>query len=145
MKLWAKQRKLNSPFSGTLSSYGYTLLLLFYAVHIAHPPLLPNLQPSHSVPRYIHSQNVTTIPLPSSWQSLNPRSIAQILREFFGYFAHGFNYARFGISLARGIQPKEQNGWMIEDAFDRARNVAQSVTRDGLYTIRGEFFELQSC
>lgn len=37
-------RKINSPYRGTLSSYGYTLLVLFFLIHIQSPPVLPNLQ-----------------------------------------------------------------------------------------------------
>lgn len=37
-------RKINSPYSGTLSSYGYVLLVIFFLVHVKNPPILPNLQ-----------------------------------------------------------------------------------------------------
>lgn len=37
-------RKINSPYSGTLSSYGYVLLVIYFLVHVKNPPVLPNLQ-----------------------------------------------------------------------------------------------------
>ena len=37
-------RKINSPYKGTLSSYGYVLLVIYFLVHVKHPPVLPNLQ-----------------------------------------------------------------------------------------------------
>jgi len=42
VKLWAKRRKINSPFqNGTLSSYSYTLMVVHYLQRLN---LLPNLQ-----------------------------------------------------------------------------------------------------
>lgn len=46
VKAWSKKRKINTPYHGTLSSYGYVLMVLHYLVNIANPPVLPNLQAS---------------------------------------------------------------------------------------------------
>lgn len=34
LKVWTKRRKLNSPYTGTLSSYGYTLMVLFFLAQV---------------------------------------------------------------------------------------------------------------
>ena len=59
IKHWTKMRNINSPYSGwgrarrrnalravagTLSSYAYHLLLIFYLQAQVDPPVLPNLQ-----------------------------------------------------------------------------------------------------
>ncbi|KAF2473404.1 PAP/OAS1 substrate-binding domain-containing protein [Lindgomyces ingoldianus] len=44
IKSWAKRRKINSSYSGTLSSYGWVLMVLHYLVNVASPPVCPNLQ-----------------------------------------------------------------------------------------------------
>lgn len=44
VKSWAKRRKINSSYSGTLSSYGWVLMVLHYLVNVASPPVCPNLQ-----------------------------------------------------------------------------------------------------
>lgn len=44
VKAWAKRRKINSPYHGTLSSYGYVLMVLHYLANIVDPPVIPNLQ-----------------------------------------------------------------------------------------------------
>lgn len=44
VKSWAKRRKINSSYSGTLSSYGWVLMVLHYLVNVAQPPVCPNLQ-----------------------------------------------------------------------------------------------------
>ena len=46
VKAWSKKRKINTPYHGTLSSYGYVLMVLHYLVNIASPPVVPNLQTS---------------------------------------------------------------------------------------------------
>jgi len=44
VKHWAKLRGINSPYRGTLSSYGYVLMMLHYLVNVAQPFVCPNLQ-----------------------------------------------------------------------------------------------------
>lgn len=41
VKVWTKRRKINNPYRGTLSSYGYVLLVIQFLCHIKQPPLLP--------------------------------------------------------------------------------------------------------
>ncbi|KAH8601594.1 hypothetical protein B0O99DRAFT_196068 [Bisporella sp. PMI_857] len=44
VKHWAKVRGINTPYRGTLSSYGYVLMVLHYLVNITQPFVCPNLQ-----------------------------------------------------------------------------------------------------
>ncbi|KAK1826752.1 Poly(A) RNA polymerase protein cid1 [Podospora conica] len=44
VKHWAKVRRINSPYRGTLSSYGYVLMMLHYLINVAKPFVCPNLQ-----------------------------------------------------------------------------------------------------
>ena len=44
VKAWAKLREINSPYRGTLSSYGYVLMVLHFLANVAFPPVVPNLQ-----------------------------------------------------------------------------------------------------
>ena len=44
VKAWASRRKINSPYNGTLSSYGYVLMVLHFLVNVARPNVCPNLQ-----------------------------------------------------------------------------------------------------
>ena len=44
IKLWAGRRKINSGYNGTLSSYGYVLMVLHFLVNVTQPPVCPNLQ-----------------------------------------------------------------------------------------------------
>ena len=44
VKYWTKRRKIARPRYGTLCSYGYVLMILYYLTHVTQPPVLPNLQ-----------------------------------------------------------------------------------------------------
>jgi terminal uridylyltransferase len=129
VKHWAKARDINTPYRGTLSSYGYVLMVLHYLINIAEPFVCPNLQelaPGNDpnlTPQQIEetvlckgrdirfwrdereifrlaSQNVLT---------QNKDSTGCLLRGFFEYFAHntqmstsgrrGFDWGRDVLSL----------------------------------------------
>jgi terminal uridylyltransferase len=44
VKSWAKIRDINTPYYGTLSSYGYVLMVLHFLMNVVVPPVIPNLQ-----------------------------------------------------------------------------------------------------
>ncbi|KAI0060138.1 PAP/OAS1 substrate-binding domain-containing protein, partial [Artomyces pyxidatus] len=167
LKVWCKRRKINSPYKGTLSSYGYVLLVIYFLVHVKNPPVLPNLQqmpplrPISPGDTHIGSHNTWFFDdidlLRQRWASANTDSVGQLLIDFFKYFARDFSYNTGVASIRAGFIKKDSKGWQndldpvrykdarernrlcIEDPFESDFNVARCVTRDGLYTIRGEF------
>ena len=138
IKAWSKKRKINSSYHGTLSSYGYTLMVLHYLVNIAQPPVLPNLQRMReafedelSVKEKILDgydiqffRNEAAIMDLSERKLLtkNSESIGSLLRGFFHYFAEhgyhspfgGFQWTHDTLSLRTtgGILPKQAKGWV---------------------------------
>ncbi|KAI9508040.1 hypothetical protein F5148DRAFT_1368071 [Russula earlei] len=167
LKVWCKRRKINSPYEGTLSSYGYVLLVIYFLVHVKNPPVLPNLQqmppmrPISHDDTHIGGYNTWFFDdielLRQRWQSANTDSIGQLLIDFFKYFSRDFSYNTGVASIRAGLLKKESKGWQndldparykdarernrfcIEDPFETGFNVARCVTREGLYAIRGEF------
>ncbi|KAL7424383.1 hypothetical protein Q5752_000065 [Cryptotrichosporon argae] len=168
LKVWAKRRRINSPYRGTLSSYGITLMVLFFLVHVKQPPVLPNLQriapvrPITEEEMMLEGRNVYFFDdvemLRQEWSSVNFESVGELLVDFFRYFSHDFQFNTMVLSLRAGALTKESKGWTndidvgglnemardrnrlcIEDPFEISYNVARTVTKDGLYTIRGEF------
>ncbi|PHH92395.1 hypothetical protein CDD83_7576 [Cordyceps sp. RAO-2017] len=129
VKHWAKVRGINSGYRGTLSSYGFVLMVLHYLVNVAKPFVCPNLQqlapppPSNPSLAEIEStlwcrgcniqfwRNETELLQLSASNRLNcsRESIGQLLRGFFEYFAHsgvltnglgkGFDWGRDVLSL----------------------------------------------
>ncbi|SCV73090.1 BQ2448_7015 [Microbotryum intermedium] len=169
VKVWTKRRKINNPYRGTLSSYGYVLLVIHFLTHVKSPPVLPNLQrlpPPRSISaeeRQFQGHDVYFFDdlesLPRVWQTANVETVGELLIDFFRYYAKDFMYHHHVLSFRSeyGILTKEAKGWntdveydpdvivrdlhklCIEDPFQLNYNVARTVTKDGLYTIRGEF------
>jgi len=110
VKAWAKRRKINSSYSGTLSSYGWVLMVLHYLVNIAQPPVCPNLQ-SHWRPpasmtdiqglekmfkdttiagyvvRFWRNEDEILHAARSGQLTRNNMSVGALLRGFFQYYA----------------------------------------------------------
>ncbi|CAD6585977.1 MAG: hypothetical protein TREMPRED_004293 [Tremellales sp. Tagirdzhanova-0007] len=167
LKVWAKRRRINSPYRGTLSSYGFTLMVLYYLVHVKQPPVLPNLQriapvrPLTEEQVMLEGRNVYFFDdvetLRQEWSSINYETVGELLIDFFRFFSHDFQFNNSVLSLRAGPLTKESKGWVndidvgglnelardrnrlcIEDPFEITYNVARTVTKDGLYTLRGE-------
>ncbi|KAJ7058231.1 hypothetical protein C8F01DRAFT_990961 [Mycena amicta] len=166
LKVWSKRRKINSPYKGTLSSYGYVLLVIYFLVHVKNPPVLPNLQqmpplrPISKEDTHVAGYNTWFFDdielLRTRWHSENNESVAELLVDFFRYFARDFSYNTGVASIRAGLLKKSSKGWQndltsryhdsrernrlcIEDPFELDFNVGRCVTKDGIYTIRGEF------
>ncbi|XP_006455572.1 hypothetical protein AGABI2DRAFT_210004, partial [Agaricus bisporus var. bisporus H97] len=137
LKIWSKRRKINSPYKGTLSSYGYVLLVIYFLVHVKNPPVLPNLQqmpplrPINKDDTTLNGYNVwffdDTDILCQRWQSENTESVAELhvftfsphpptdlsprLIDFFRYFSRDFSYNTGVASIRAGLLKKDAKGW----------------------------------
>lgn len=129
VKHWAKVRGINTSYRGTLSSYGYVLMVLHYLINVAQPSVCPNLQAMappvdpHLRPEQVENtticqgryvwfwKNEDEIKAAAKQGSLtqNRDSIGHLLRGFFEYYAQsnmmstghmrGFDWGRDVISL----------------------------------------------
>ncbi|UKZ56412.1 hypothetical protein TrVGV298_010248 [Trichoderma virens] len=130
-------RGINSGYRGTLSSYGYVLMVLHYLVNVAQPFVCPNLQQLAPAP----PNNLTSAEIQSTiscrgyniqfWRNeeeiirlasqnqlnRNTESIGHLLRGFFEYFAQT---GMMSNGLSRG--------------FDWGRNVISLRTHGGILT-----------
>lgn len=128
IKSWAKRRKINSSYSGTLSSYGYVLMVLHYLVNIARPPVLPNLQheaEADGVPPtivdghevcFFDREDIIETRASQGVVTQNKESLGNLLVGFFRYYAvnsGGFFWTRDVLSLRSqgGLLSKDQKGW----------------------------------
>ncbi|KZF21192.1 hypothetical protein L228DRAFT_269587 [Xylona heveae TC161] len=141
IKTWAKRRQINTPYHGTLSSYGYVLMILHYLANIAQPPVVPNLQlawksPSHgswgssletetSVDgydvRFWRAEDEIKRLADKGMLTHNKQPLGLLLREFFAYYAHtgadipghGFTWGTDVLSLRTpgGLLTKQDKGW----------------------------------
>ncbi|GAW20735.1 hypothetical protein ANO14919_102460 [Xylariales sp. No.14919] len=153
VKHWAKARGINTPYRGTLSSYGYVLMVLHYLVNVVEPFVCPNLQelapPDPSLPPHAlegittcQGHNVRFWRDEQAIQSLaqqgqlnqNHDSLGALLRGFFEYYAQsnmmvtlpkkGFNWGKDVISL------RTHDGLLskVEKRWTEAKTVIQPQT-----------------
>lgn len=79
LKVWSKRRKINSPYQGTLSSYGYVLLVIYFLVHVKNPAVLPNLQ--QMPPLRPIAQEDTHLGGHNTWSVTSLHSITTLILE----------------------------------------------------------------
>ncbi|KAJ3493525.1 hypothetical protein NLG97_g4677 [Lecanicillium saksenae] len=133
IKHWAKVRGINSGYRGTLSSYGYVLMVLHYLVNIASPFVCPNLQhvgppeeqrmcKGYNVKFWRDEQMIVQLARDNRINQ-NQQTIGYLLRGFFEYYAQngslstvpgrGFDWGRDVLSLRSpgGLLTKQEKGW----------------------------------
>ena len=137
VKAWSKKRKINTPYHGTLSSYGYVLMVLHYLVNVANPPVVPNLQISplmlqdemsakevslegYNIKFFRNEEKILEL-AHQGQLTFNEESLGSLLRGFFRYFAQqgygspsgGFAWSQDTLSLRTmgGIISKQAKGW----------------------------------
>lgn len=149
IKHWAKNRQLNSPQDGTLSSYGF-LLSLIHFLQRRPVPVLPCLQ--QLPPDWMGQPTVS--PCPSVWatsidgskcnvyflqpnrqqmQLLNSKAaenketVAQLLMEYFRYFAWTFETRNDVVSIRRWSSPAQPPAQHQHHHHHHQGNVQQNV------------------
>lgn len=174
IKWWAKRRHINNPYRGTLSSYGYALIVLHYLINIVKPPVLPNLQtfpvpddtPASEIIFEDDSEETFDIWFYKGVEELekskNTMEIGELLKGFFEYYAHTFQWGREVVSIrtAGGLMTKQEKGWVtavirpgraensevknrylfaVEDPFETEHNVSRTCNGPGVNRIKEEF------
>ncbi|KAK9729517.1 hypothetical protein K7432_000202 [Basidiobolus ranarum] len=164
VKHWAKSRQINEPYLGTLSSYAYVLMIIFVLQQRGVLPCLQEIYEGEKKEVMVDGydayffDNITD--LPKHWQSQNNETLGELLYEFFRYYASDFSYYGSVLSVRTGqVINKEEKGWTseatresgpsahvqdrywvcIEDPFEITHNLGRPVSKNSLYTIRGEF------
>ncbi|KAH0556976.1 hypothetical protein GP486_005235 [Trichoglossum hirsutum] len=137
VKAWAKKRRINSPYHGTLSSYGYVLMVMHYLLNVASPPVLINLQHAWKFSerefllggglcegydiRFWCDEEEIKRQASLGQITRNTQHIGALLRGFFEYYSHqgahvaknGFVWNSNAISIRTpgGLLPKQAKGW----------------------------------
>ncbi|GAB1197286.1 hypothetical protein APSETT444_006579 [Aspergillus pseudonomiae] len=147
VKMWAKARKINSPYHGTLCSYGYILMVIHYLMNVVNPPLVPNLQllgrlsPTHSSTtgpnKYdVHFLKNETELRRRAWYNMaygNQQSAGELLHGFFAYYgsqckttpSSSFNWVQDIVSIRTqgGILSKLEKGWNTARTDEHGRRL----------------------
>ena len=132
VKMWAKARKINTPYYGTLSSYGYTLMVLHFLMNVATPPVIPNLQHLKKDNddwlnvkpelfegldiRFMNDERRIEHEAATGGMTNNRESLGALLRRFFWYYSdakNGFDWKYDVVSIRTkgGVISKQSKKW----------------------------------
>jgi terminal uridylyltransferase len=137
VKSWVKRRKINSSYSGTLSSYGFVLMVLHYLVNVANPPVLPNLQQAWRPHNNCTAHSVDSAQI-EGWEvdfwrreeeiinaakhgvlTKNKQTLGALLAGFFQYYSSQGGYPSFhwmgdvlSLRTKGGLLSKAEKGWV---------------------------------
>ena len=160
VKAWTKRRKINSPYHGTLSSYGYVLMVLHYLINIVRPPIVPNLQSGpyqgdglvvdgYDVRFWRDEHEIQRLAAVGELTQNRSDTVGSLLRGFFKYYAHpsdgGFQWNSDVLSLRTpgGLLRKEDKGWTGAKTVTVESNVpgedAKEVRHRYLFAIEDPF------
>jgi len=155
VKHWAKRRCVNEPYTGTLSSYCY-ILMCIHLLQTRSPPVLPCLQSMtpHTFTRDVEGLRCgyyDDVRALQGWGGRNTQSLAQLLADFFDYWAHGHDYGGSVASVrVGGFIGKRRKGWTtrvgterhlicIEDPFEVSHDLGRVVDKRSINVLRDEF------
>jgi DNA polymerase sigma len=169
VKAWAKRRGINEAYRGTLSSYAYVLLIVFY-LQMQTPPVLPCLQrpdwldmtdkgrtgsdkDGQQPARQTHIvdghdvtfvKELTLLPSLGFTPLTNTSSLGDLLVGFFNFFGSQFDFNTSVVSIRTGHMMSRDtvafsHVMVIEDPFETDHNVGKGVTEDTFGLIRSEF------
>lgn len=160
VKAWTKRRKINSPYHGTLSSYGYVLMVLHYLMNVIQPSVIPNLQngpykgdglvvDGYSVSFWHDENEIRRIAASGGLTHNHSDTVGSLLRGFFKYYAHpsdgGFQWNLDVLSLRTpgGLLRKQDKGWTGAKTVTVESNVpgeeAKEVRHRYLFAIEDPF------
>lgn len=159
VKHWAKKRNVNDPYKGTLSSYCYVLMCIFH-LQTRSPPILPVLQSSDfpfTVSEQVGEWKVQYFDQVSQlktygFESKNTQNLAELVWEFFEFWAWKHNYLHDVVSIRLGkIISKESKDWTkrvgrdrhllcVEDPFLLSHDLGRTVDMKSKDVMRKEFF-----
>jgi terminal uridylyltransferase len=154
VKIWAKRRKINSNYHGTLSSYGWTLLVLHFLINITTPPVLPNLQAESPLPGLV-ATNRHGVSFFDDEQKLiqwaaagmltqNFEPLGSLLRSFFMYYGRTGQYMQGGFDWQASVVAIRMKGGLTTK-FAKAWSKARTVVDENGNRIRSNYLLAIEC
>jgi len=142
IKEWVRRSGLVGTVDGMLSSYAYTLLIVYF---LQFRGVLPNLQKlGYQAGMSVIADNVETCfaDVPADWCSTCDLSVGQLVWDFFNFYAEVFDWHKQAVSIRLAnpepyiiskaeVTNNMRFAWYIEDPFDLSHNLAQMTTESG--------------
>ncbi|KPM36338.1 hypothetical protein AK830_g10237 [Neonectria ditissima] len=152
IKYWTRRRIVNdAAFGGTLSSYTWICLIIAF-LQLRNPAVLPTLHLSpHKLtkPDGAVSDFADDLKKLSGFGGKNKSSVADLLFQFFRFYAHEFDYDKHALSVRSGkLVTKTEKKWhyainnqlCVEEPFNISRNLGNTADE---YSFRGLHIELR--
>ncbi|KAK5988625.1 Poly(A) RNA polymerase cid13 [Cladobotryum mycophilum] len=152
IKYWTRRRIVNdAAFGGTLSSYTWICLIIAF-LQLRTPAILPSL---HQLPHKTTKPDGTVSDFADNLKKLkgygnkNKSSEAELLFQFFRFYAHEFDYDKHVLSVRQGkMVTKIDKKWnyainnqlCVEEPFNTSRNLGNTADE---YSFRGLHLELR--
>ncbi|KAK0759514.1 hypothetical protein N5P37_007702 [Trichoderma harzianum] len=152
LKHWTRRRIVNdAAFGGTLSSYTWICLIIVF-LQLRNPPVLPAL---HQLPHKTTKPDGTVSDFADNLKKIkgfgskNKSSEAELLFQFFRFYAHEFDYDKHVLSVRQGkLITKPEKKWhyamnnqlCVEEPFNTSRNLGNTADE---YSFRGLHLELR--
>ncbi|KAG8422156.1 hypothetical protein J3459_010644 [Metarhizium acridum] len=152
IKYWTRRRIINdAAFGGTLSSYTWICLIIAF-LQLRSPPVLPALhQLPYKMPRSdgTPSEFADNLKKIKGYGNKNKSSVAELLFQFFRFYAHEFDYDKHVLTIRQGkLLTKQEKKWnyalnnrlCVEEPFNVSRNLGNTADE---YAFRGLHLELR--
>ncbi|XP_047045487.1 UTP:RNA uridylyltransferase 1-like [Lolium rigidum] len=152
VKHWAKSRRVNETYQGTLSSYAYVIM----CIHLLQlRGILPCLQEMDATCNVTvednHCAYFDQVDKLKNYGAHNKESVSSLLWAFFHYWAYQHDYMQDVISIRTGrIISKHMKDWTrrvgndrhlicIEDPFETSHDLGRVVDKFSIKILREEF------
>ncbi|CAN6305470.1 unnamed protein product [Urochloa humidicola] len=152
VKHWAKSRRVNETYQGTLSSYAYVIMCIHLLQLRRILPCLQEMEATYFVT--VDENNCAYFDQVDKLNNYGAHSrdtISRLLWAFFHYWAYEHDYTRDVISIRTGrIISKERKDWTrrvgndrhlicIEDPFEISHDLGRVVDKFTIKILREEF------
>ncbi|CAN6311455.1 unnamed protein product [Urochloa humidicola] len=152
VKHWAKSRRVNETYQGTLSSYAYVIMCIHLLQLRRILPCLQEMEATYFVT--VDENNCAYFDQVDKLNNYGAHSrdtVSRLLWAFFHYWAYEHDYTRDVISIRTGrIISKERKDWTrrvgndrhlicIEDPFEISHDLGRVVDKFTIKILREEF------
>merc|ERR1719474_592044 len=150
VKYWARQRKINDPLEGSLSTFSLVLMVINF---LQSRRVLPTLsimifdRETGLSPWSTQDDYQINVQKYRDFASKNEEPHSRLLVNFFNFYSHKFNWNKDVVSVRTGtLLMKSEKKWSdqahalaVENPFNSKVNLAENVTPQSLQRICAEF------
>ena len=150
VKYWARQRKINDPLNGSLSTFSLVLMVINFLQSRRVMPTLSIMifdRETGLSPWSTQDDYQINVQKYRDFSSKNEEPHSRLLVNFFHFYSHKFKYGKDVVSVRTGtLLTKSEKKWnaeqhllAVENPFNSSVNLTENVTMQCLHRISAEF------